>query len=263
MMATLFSFMELSTCSSFSSEAIFCTSLRWCSWRLHWDRGGLQRTVPTSQDQNLSKSFPTQAIAPSYPRPLTLDTSLTACISSGPTPSPGSIVTGRRLTDCPRPAVGAAELELGRGKGFWGQVEGMARRGESQGLGETGAGPARLLGPWGGLRHGWGTQAPPCLRDSGAATSACNRHTSLLSRIWAPQAPVLLARPGTNPPPSPPALGSRASLSGSASRTRLGAAMSFRGKSRRSDAGSWSGPGPLFPARQGCWAGTLFLNQNS
>lgn len=31
MMATLFSFMELSSCSNFSSEAIFCTSLRRCS----------------------------------------------------------------------------------------------------------------------------------------------------------------------------------------------------------------------------------------
>ena len=95
MMATLFSFMELSTCSSFSSDAIFCTSLRWCSWNSTGTEAAFKNRCQTSQDQNRVSPFQLKPSSQSRPRPLTLNTSLTACISSGPTPSPGSIVTGK------------------------------------------------------------------------------------------------------------------------------------------------------------------------
>lgn len=177
--ATLLSFMESTTSSSFSSDAMFCTSLRWCSskttgtlaacsreaarepqpaggsagtfqtphreaatarpgargvkpqtslgkrreatagfgschqtcqdpfagslFELNLFRGRAKAKPRGSQTPAARRCSPgagsqlSQQLPPPVPVPpgaaLTLNTSLTACISSGPTPSPGSMVT--------------------------------------------------------------------------------------------------------------------------------------------------------------------------
>ena len=123
----------------------------------------------------------------------------------------------------------------------------MARRGDVRGVGETGAGPALT---WVREEACATVEVHRLLHAPGfgAATSACNRHTSLLSRIWAPLAPNTSGSPVQTRRP-PPALACPGPHSGQPADTAEGSHVLHR-KSRRSDAGNWSGPGPLFPARQ-------------
>lgn len=114
-MATLLFFIDVNTCSSFSSLAMFCTSLKWNSsnstgtspaWREIVLNVYALRTnsilfsaftyftillCRTSLNWKVNKSALT--VVDSHTFSFTLNTSLTAVISSGPTPSPGTIVT--------------------------------------------------------------------------------------------------------------------------------------------------------------------------
>ena len=184
---------------------------------LHWDRGSLQEQVPNIAASESSKSFATQAIVPVTPQATHLEHLLDSVHQLRPHAVSWQHSHGKGALHPHVLALraGAVELELGRGKGFWGGVEGMTRKGDVRGLGETGAGPALT---WVREEACATVEVHRLLHAPGfgAATSACNRHKSLLSRIWAPQAPNTSVSPvQTRRPPACRCM-SRASL-GSAS----------------------------------------------
>lgn len=97
-MATLLFLIEVNTCSSLSSVAMFWTSLRWNSSN---STGTSPAYINTNYQQYIlcpNKNLPSQKkisfkIDSWRGEKNTLNTSFTAVISSGPTPSPGIIVT--------------------------------------------------------------------------------------------------------------------------------------------------------------------------
>ena len=89
------------------------------------------RTVPNIAGSELSKSFPTQAIVPVTPQATNLEHLLDSVHQLRPHAVSWQHSHGKGALhpDVLALRAGAAKLELGRGKGFWGGVEGMARRG--------------------------------------------------------------------------------------------------------------------------------------
>ena len=203
------------------------------------------RTVPNIAGSELSKSFPTQTIVPVTPQATNLEHLLDSVHQLRPHAVSWQHSHGKGALhpDVLALRAGAAELELGRGKGFWGGVEGMARRGDVRGLGETGARPALT---WVREEACATVEVHRLLHAPGfgAATSACNRHTSLLSRIWAPQAPSTSVSPVQTP--RPPACPWVPGLTRVSLRTRLRAAMSFAGSRGEVTPEAGAARGPCF-----------------
>lgn len=141
---------------------------------LHWDTsslrgGGGGARIPKSRGEvACSKSAPPlpilpptipRSLAPSRgaasPGGLTLNTSLTACISSGPTPSPGSMVTGKAPSTFTSSACERARrgLHLQQAAARGSRGLGIGGKGCQRGRGRGGRSPDSARRP--GSRRRW------------------------------------------------------------------------------------------------------------